>query len=131
MAQDDPKTGKVQVMDHFVSLTYEQTGTSVGREFAVGLLEGKIVGHKCPTCGRVYVPPKGFCPMDATVTTKAEHGVDTTPQTFIDGRRIGGNDDLRRFFGLRVTAKGETSYRPVIEAFINAGGTTNGVAGLP
>ena len=24
-----------------------------------------------------------------------------------------------------------TSYRPVIEAFINAGGTTNGVAGLP
>lgn len=28
---------------------------------------------------------------------KAEHGVDTTPQVFIDGRRIGGSDDLERF----------------------------------
>ncbi len=25
---------------------------------------------------------------------KAEHGVDTTPQVFIDGERIGGSDDL-------------------------------------
>ncbi len=48
---------------------------------------------------------------------KAEHGVETTPQTFIHGARIGGNDDLRRFLGLRVRAKGETSYRPVIAVF--------------
>lgn len=26
-----------------------------------------------------------------------EHGVPTTPQVFIDGRRIGGSDDLERF----------------------------------
>src|SRR3569623_1289720 len=48
---------------------------------------------------------------------KVEHGVETTPQTFIDGRRIGGNDDLRRFFGRHVPAKGETSYKPVIAVF--------------
>ncbi len=48
---------------------------------------------------------------------KAEHDVATTPQTFIDGQRIGGNDDLRRFFGQHVPAKGETSYRPVIAVF--------------
>ncbi|MEG3083716.1 glutaredoxin domain-containing protein [Sphingomonas sp. PB2P12] len=29
---------------------------------------------------------------------KAEHGVATTPQTFIDGERIGGSDDLERYF---------------------------------
>ena len=52
-----------------------------------------------------------------TDTFKAEHGVETTPQTFIGGRRIGGNDDLRRFFGQHVTAKGEVSYRPVIAVF--------------
>ena len=51
---------------------------------------------------------------------KAEHGVETTPQTFIDGRRIGGNDDLRRFFGQHVAAKGEVSYRPVIAVFAMA-----------
>ncbi len=28
---------------------------------------------------------------------KAEQGVDTTPQIFIDGERIGGSDDLERF----------------------------------
>ncbi|KQN81222.1 glutaredoxin domain-containing protein [Sphingomonas sp. Leaf62] len=28
---------------------------------------------------------------------KAEQGVDTTPQVFIDGERIGGSDDLERF----------------------------------
>ena len=48
---------------------------------------------------------------------KAEHNVATTPQTFIDGKRIGGNDDLRRFFGKHVPEKGETSYTPVIAVF--------------
>ncbi|WP_394647925.1 MauE/DoxX family redox-associated membrane protein [uncultured Sphingomonas sp.] len=48
---------------------------------------------------------------------KAEHGVKTTPQTFIGGARVGGYDDLRRFFGIRVPAAGETSYRPVIAVF--------------
>ena len=28
---------------------------------------------------------------------KAEHGVDTTPQVFIDGERIGGSDALERW----------------------------------
>ncbi|KQM26591.1 MULTISPECIES: glutaredoxin domain-containing protein [unclassified Sphingomonas] len=28
---------------------------------------------------------------------KAEHGVETTPQTFIDGQRIGGSDDVERY----------------------------------
>ena len=28
---------------------------------------------------------------------KAEHGVATTPQIFIDGERIGGSDDLERY----------------------------------
>ena len=47
----------------------------------------------------------------------AEQGVKTTPQTFIAGKKIGGNDDLVRFFGGHVPAKGETSYRPVIAVF--------------
>ncbi len=28
---------------------------------------------------------------------KAEHGVATTPQVFIDGERVGGSDDLERY----------------------------------
>lgn len=48
---------------------------------------------------------------------KAQHQVATTPQTFIGGRRIGGNDDLRRFFGQHVPGKDDTSYRPVVALF--------------
>jgi len=48
---------------------------------------------------------------------KAEYEVATTPQTFIAGERIGGNDELRRFFGKPVPAAGETSYRPVAAVF--------------
>lgn len=51
---------------------------------------------------------------------KARHGVATTPQTFIDGRRIGGYDDLRRHFGKPVRDKSATTYRPVIALFAMA-----------
>jgi glutaredoxin len=48
---------------------------------------------------------------------KAEHSVKTTPQTFIEGARIGGYDDLRRHFGLAVADPTKPSYRPVIALF--------------
>ena len=54
---------------------------------------------------------------EATDAFKAEHGVKTTPQTFIDGNRVGGYDDLRRHFGQHVRAPGEVSYTPVIAVF--------------
>ena len=48
---------------------------------------------------------------------KARHGVATTPQTFINRERVGGYDDLKRYFGGRVHVPGETSYVPVIALF--------------
>ncbi|MGP3726437.1 Glutaredoxin [[Luteovulum] sphaeroides subsp. megalophilum] len=47
----------------------------------------------------------------------AEHRVKTTPQAFIDERRVGGYDDLRRFFGKSVADPGAVSYRPVAVLF--------------
>ena len=29
--------------------------------FLQGLKEGKILGVRCPSCGRVYVPPRAYC----------------------------------------------------------------------
>lgn len=57
---------------------------------------------------------------EETDAFKAEHGVKTTPQTFIDGRRIGGYDDTRRFFGLKVRDPKATTYTPVIVVFAGA-----------
>ena len=48
---------------------------------------------------------------------KAQHDVATTPQTFINGARIGGYDDLRRHFGLIVRDPKALTYAPVIALF--------------
>lgn len=72
---------------------------------------------------------------EATDAFKAEHGVATTPQIFIGGRRIGGYDDLRRFLGKRVADPQATSYRPVIALFamtaLLAMAVSQAVAGTP
>ena len=52
---------------------------------------------------------------------KAEHQVKTTPQTFIDGKRIGGYDDLRRYLGMPVRDLEAVSYVPVLVVFATAG----------
>lgn len=54
---------------------------------------------------------------EETDAFKAKHAVGTTPQAFIDGKRIGGYDDLRRFFGKPVADPNALSYRPVIAVF--------------
>lgn len=48
---------------------------------------------------------------------QADQGVDTTPQTFIDGKRVGGYDDLRGFFGDPLQDPDATSYVPVVAVF--------------
>jgi len=55
---------------------------------------------------------------EETDAFKAEHGVKTTPQIFIGGERVGGYDDLRRFFGKHVADPKATSYRPVVALFV-------------
>ncbi len=54
---------------------------------------------------------------EAVDAFKAEHGVKTTPQIFIDGQRIGGYDDTRRYFGKSVADPKATTYKPVIAIF--------------
>lgn len=82
--------------------------------------------HVCPygLKSKDLLERQGFAVEDHHLTTREEtdafkedHGVKTTPQTFIAGARIGGYDDLRRHFGEDVAEKGETSYRPVIAIF--------------
>lgn len=57
---------------------------------------------------------------DETDAFKRAHGVATTPQTFIDGKRIGGHDDVRRFLGKPVADPDAVSYTPVIAIFAMA-----------
>src|SRR5262249_46559623 len=51
------------VMEHLVSLTYSEELAPILERYVDALIDGRIVGHKCPSCGRVYVPGKGYCPI--------------------------------------------------------------------
>ena len=82
--------------------------------------------HMCPfgLKSKDLLERQGFTVDDQHLTTradvdafKAEHGVKTTPQTFIDGTRVGGFDDLNAHFGKVTKPKDATTYRPVIALF--------------
>jgi uncharacterized OB-fold protein len=47
-----------------VSLDYKYAASPEESAFYLGLLEGKIVGQRCPACTKVYVPPRSACPVD-------------------------------------------------------------------
>lgn len=51
-----------------------------------------------------------------TESFKKEYKVETTPQVFIDGQRVGGYDDLKKFFGLAKPEKKRT-YSPIVAIF--------------
>ena len=55
---------------------------------------------------------------EETDAFKEKHGVKTTPQTFIDGDRIGGHDDLLEYFDEHSLKQEGTTYQPVIAVFI-------------
>ena len=86
--------------------------------------------HVCPygIKAKWLLEREGFTVEDHHLTTreetdafKEEHGVQTTPQVFIAGERIGGYTDLRAHFGNPLPAPGSTSYIPVVAVFAAAG----------
>lgn len=60
----DPVTGIVVP----VSLDYDYAASPEESAFYRGLNEGRILGQRCPTCRKVYIPPRSACPSDGTPT---------------------------------------------------------------
>ncbi|GJD87970.1 MULTISPECIES: glutaredoxin family protein [Methylobacterium] len=100
--------------------------------------------HTCPygLKAKDLLEREGFQVEDRWLTTreetdrfKAEHGVKTTPQTFVAGERVGGYDDLRRHFGKAVADPNATTYTPVVAVFamtaLMAGAASHAVYGTP
>jgi uncharacterized OB-fold protein len=54
-----------------VELDYLYEASPEESAFFRGLAEGRLLGQRCPKCGKVYVPPRGACPVDG-VPTKEE-----------------------------------------------------------
>lgn len=82
--------------------------------------------HLCPfgLKSKDLLEREGYVVEDHPLTTREEtdafkekYGVKTTPQTFIEGERIGGYDDLMVHFGKKDPSGDGTSYQPVIAIF--------------
>ncbi len=84
--------------------------------------------HICPfgLKSRDLLTRNGYKVEDHTFESKEEstkfreeRGLETTPQTYINGERIGGYDDLRAHFGKEreQNKKDETSFTPVLAVF--------------
>ncbi len=82
--------------------------------------------HICPfgLKAKYWLEREGYTVEDHWLTTReetdafqAKHGVETTPQTFIDGKRIGGYDDTRRYLGKAVKDPDAVTYTPVLAIF--------------
>ncbi len=85
--------------------------------------------HLCPygLKSKDLLQREGYRVQDHHLSDRAEverfkqkHSVTTTPQAFIDGKRVGGYEDLRRYFGKSVDDDTKTSYQPVIALFAMA-----------
>lgn len=62
----EPVTGVVSP----ISLDYLYAASPEESAFFAGLAEGRIIGQRCPVCHKVYVPPRGACPVDGVPTTE-------------------------------------------------------------
>ena len=101
--------------------------TNQGQARKKAVLYRMVMGeHTCPygLKAKDLLKRSGYDVDDRHLTSreetdvfKAQHGVATTPQVFIDENRVGGYDDLRRFLGKPVADPKATSYRPVVVLF--------------
>lgn len=51
-----------------VRLDYTYAASAEESRFYRGLAEGRILAQRCPKCEKVYVPPRGACPVDGVPT---------------------------------------------------------------
>ncbi len=45
-----------------ITLRYLHSASAEESRYLRALADGKIIGQRCPACGKVYVPPRGSCP---------------------------------------------------------------------
>ena len=73
----------VAMMTTPVRLHYEHTASPGESEFLRGLADGRLLGQRCPACGKVYIPPRAACPTDGVPTAEEVELPDTgTVTTF-------------------------------------------------
>ncbi len=64
--------GDVEISEHLISLDYEETFGPTRRRYLEGLKRGVLIGQKSPASGKVYIPSKGYDPIERVPMTEAD-----------------------------------------------------------
>ena len=79
----EPAGEPVTMVTTPVRLRYEHTTSREESAYLQRLAEGRLVGQRCPACGKVYIPPRAACPTDGVPTAGEVELPDTgTVSTF-------------------------------------------------
>jgi hypothetical protein len=52
-----------------VNLHYTHSASPTEDPFLRGLMDGRLIAQRCPSCAKVYFPPRPACPTDGVPTT--------------------------------------------------------------
>jgi len=63
-----PPAEPVTMITTPVKLRYDHTVSPGEDSYLRALAQGRIIGQRCPACGKVYLPPRGACPVDGVPT---------------------------------------------------------------
>jgi uncharacterized protein len=65
-----------------IGLRVEHTSSIQETSYLNGLKQGRLLGQRCPHCAKVYIPPRGACPVDGVPTEEEvelpDRGIVTT-----------------------------------------------------
>jgi uncharacterized OB-fold protein len=65
-----------------IQLSVQHSASLQETRYLQGLKDGRLLGQRCPQCGKVYIPPRGACPVDGVPTEEEvelpDRGIVTT-----------------------------------------------------
>jgi uncharacterized OB-fold protein len=65
-----------------IDLRVQHSASVQETRYLKGLKQGRLLGQRCPECGKVYIPPRGACPVDGVPTEEEvelpDRGIVTT-----------------------------------------------------
>ena len=74
--------GPVAMMVSPIELSVQHSASPQETAYLLALQDGRIIGQRCPRCRKVYVPPRGACPVDGVPTEEEvelpDRGIVTT-----------------------------------------------------
>jgi uncharacterized OB-fold protein len=65
-----------------IEMSVQHTASLQETSYLRGLEQGRLLAQRCPKCGKVYIPPRGACPVDGVPTDEEvelpDRGIVTT-----------------------------------------------------